>query len=125
MASGCDWLPTIAEICKVPLPERKLDGKSLYDVINSPEAPSPHDKFYWQLSRGPRARWAVREGNWKLLGNPLDPTDEDSISEDDALFLVNLDEDIGEKSNLVREQPEILSRLQEIRDSYLEEVGGE
>ena len=29
VAHGCDWLPTIAELCGVPLPKVHLDGKSL------------------------------------------------------------------------------------------------
>jgi len=124
MVTGCDWLPTIAELCEVPLPEVRLDGKSLCTVIESAEAPDPHETFYWQLSRGPEARWALREGNWKLLGNPLDPTDQDSISPEDALFLVNLEDDVGERRNLAREYPQILAGLQKLRAGYLEELGG-
>jgi arylsulfatase A-like enzyme len=122
MVTGCDWLPTIAEICEVPLPKVELDGKSLCDVIDSHEAPTPHERFYWQLSRGPRARWAVRKGNWKLLGNPLDPVDEEALSESDTLFLVDLERDIGERRNVAQEHPEILIQLQGIRDEYLRQL---
>jgi arylsulfatase A-like enzyme len=123
MVTGCDWLPTIAEFCDVSLPETKLDGKSIYEVIRSPEAPEPHGSFYWQLSRGPEAQWAVREGNWKLLGNPRDPTNRVSLSEEDKFFLVNLAEDISERKNLAVDQPEVLKRLIALSEKYREDLG--
>src|SRR5690606_9457252 len=30
---GCDWFPTLCELCEIPLPERQLDGASLKDVL--------------------------------------------------------------------------------------------
>src|SRR5262249_8404711 len=42
MGHGCDWLPTIAELCGVPLPRVHLDGKSLVAVLRSADAPMPH-----------------------------------------------------------------------------------
>ena len=33
MAYGCDWFPTIAELCGVKLPPVVVDGKSLAAVI--------------------------------------------------------------------------------------------
>src|SRR5262249_28840484 len=56
IAHGCDWLPTLAELCGVPLPRVHLDGKSLAAVIRSAEAPTPHDALHWQLEKS----WAVR-----------------------------------------------------------------
>ena len=44
MATGCDWLPTLSDLCDVPLPKRKLDGKSLSRVLRAKEEPSPHKK---------------------------------------------------------------------------------
>ena len=67
---GCDWLPTIAELCGVGLPKSPIDGKSLVRVIQSAEAPTPHDVLHWQFD----SSWAVREGDWKLLFDVLDTT---------------------------------------------------
>ncbi|MFB3905077.1 MAG: sulfatase-like hydrolase/transferase [Acidobacteriota bacterium] len=118
MVTGCDWFPTIAEICGVDLPQRRLDGKSIVSVIRSPQAPSPHHTFYWQLFN----QWAVREGKWKLLGNPRDMTDKTSLTEDDKLFLVDLSQDIGEKENRAKRFPEVVARLLKIRQDYLSEL---
>ena len=125
MVTGCDWLPTIADLCDIPLPETQLDGRSILPVLLSAEAPEPHESFYWQLSRGPRAQWAVREGNWKLLGNPRDPTNPDSLTEEDRLFLVNLDKDIGERTNLAKDHPDVLERMTALGSRYRVELGEE
>lgn len=125
LATGCDWLPTIAEFCDVSVPQRKLDGKSLAPVIMSDDADSPHEVCYWQLGRGKKAQWVVRQGDWKLLGNPRDTSNKAPITKDDKFFLVNLDEDISEMTNIAPEHPEMVARLTKIRDEYVQEIEGE
>lgn len=113
MVHGCDWFPTIAALCGANVEGLDLDGISIVPVIQSDEAPSPHESLYWRLGSGARPQWAVREGDWKLLGNPRDNRDPGSIGEDDALFLVNLARDIGEAANLRQRHPEVVERLQQ------------
>ena len=125
MATGCDWLPTIAELCGAPLPERKLDGKSLVPVIMSSEAPTPHDAFYWQLGRGPRAQWVVRQGDWKLLGNPRDTSNKAPLTKDDRRFLCNLAEDPTEMKNLAADHPDVLDRLSRLQEEHAADVASE
>lgn len=119
MVTGCDWLPTIADYCGVELPQRKLDGRSIRRVIESPQADSPHEGFFWQLGRGENAQWVIREGDWKLLGNPKDNSQIAPITKDDRLFLVNLAEDVGERTNLAGRHPEIIQRLSAQHEKYL------
>lgn len=107
---GCDWLPTIAELCGARTPP-DLDGQSLVGVLRSAAAPSPHEYLYWRLGRGPRAQWAVMEGDWKLLGNPRDTSNAGPLGPDDNPFLVNLSMDPGERTNLAQRYPEIVRRL--------------
>jgi arylsulfatase A len=66
MAVNVDWYPTLAALCGVPLPTPKIDGKSLVPVLQSANAPSPHDTFYWQSGGGKEPQWAVRQGDWKF-----------------------------------------------------------
>jgi len=115
LATGCDWFPTICELCNVPVPAN-LDGKSLLRVLQSPSAPSPHRTFYWRLGRGPRAQWAVREGEWKLLGNPRDPSKKAPLTAKDNPFLANLARDPTERTNFAAEYPEIVERLNAVHD---------
>lgn len=111
LVTGCDWFPTIAGFTGAPLPDTHLDGASIRDVILSDDAASPHDSFLWLLGRGANAQWAVREGDWKLLGNPRDTSHQGELTERDRLFLANLADDPGETTNLAGEREDIVSRL--------------
>lgn len=114
LVTGCDWFPTIAELASVPLPERKLDGKSITAILQSPDAASPHDHFYWLLGRGKGAQWAVRKGDWKLLGNPTDRSASKDQPRPENPFLVNLADDLGERKNVAKQHPEIVRELRSI-----------
>jgi arylsulfatase A len=107
IAHGCDWLPTISELCNVPLPKAHLDGKSLAGVIRSAGAPTPHGVLHWQLDKS----WAVRSGDWKLLHDPVDTTLRAPGEKIPGDFLVNLRDDPSEKTNLAAAHPDIVSRL--------------
>jgi len=106
MAHGCDWFPTLAALTGIDPPDRLLNGRNLEAVLHDAEAPSPHEVLHWQF---PADRWAVREGDWKLLKNPRDPTGEDVVIE--GLYLVNLAGDPGEQHNLAGGHPEIVERM--------------
>jgi len=118
-----DWLPTLADFAGVDLPDHKIDGKSLVPVIRSASAKSPHIEFHW-MGSGLQPQWAVREGDWKLIGNPKDPTIKSSFDKDDKLFLVNLSKDIGEKKNLRYSHPNHLNRLKAIHNRWLVDLRG-
>lgn len=122
LATGCDWFPTIAELCGAALPNRTYDGKSLVRVIQAKEADSPHDHFFWLLGRGKNAQWAVRRGDWKLLGNATDKTSRESSVAVDKLFLANLKDDIGESNNVATDHPQIVAELQAIRDRHVQSI---
>ncbi|MEZ5325290.1 MAG: sulfatase-like hydrolase/transferase [Verrucomicrobiales bacterium] len=113
VAHACDWMPTLAELCDVPLPDRYLDGHSLLPVLRSPDAASPHQQLHWMLgTNAERAQWAVREGAWKLIGNANDTTDGRNISKIPGLFLANLDNDPSETTNIADQHPDVVARLQ-------------
>ena len=102
-----DWFPTIAELCGIESIPETVEGKSLLPIILD-NAASQHEVFHWKLGR----QWAVRSGSWKLLGNPSDPSKKFPLDgENDQLFLVNLEEDIGEAHNLIKQYPDIANEL--------------
>lgn len=108
MCMSMDLLPTIADFCGVKAIHKEVEGKSIKSVILDNSA-SAHEVSYWQLGK----QWAVRQGDWKLIGNPVDP----SASKvnlhfpKDSFFLSNLKSDISESKNLAEEFPEKVKEL--------------
>lgn len=115
LAHGTDWLPTIAAMTGAALPNVDLDGKSLREVLLE-DAPSPHDVVHWQLGDGAEAQWAVREGDWKLIGNPRDPTTPQPLA--DELYLTNLALDPSEQTNLAADHPDVARRLKGLHEAW-------
>lgn len=128
MVTGCDWWATIAELTGAPLPEgHHLDGKSIAEVIRDGQAESPHQQFYWQLGGNPdKAKWVVRDGNWKLLGNVSENVRPEGVAEltgaDRKQFLVNLSEDKGETRNVASENPEVVERMLALKKQYSDSI---
>ena len=114
LAHGCDWLPTIAQLCGARLLEPDIDGKSLVELIKSEDAPSPHKVLHWQMG----GQWAVREGDWKLIHNPNDTSNKGPLGKDDKLFLVNLAEDATEMTNMAAGHPDQVTRLSRLHDAW-------
>ena len=108
----------------MPLPNVRLDGKSLKHILFEADAPTPHDVHYWRVGKEPKAQWAVRCGNWKLLGNPRDTSKRGPLREHDRLFLVNLKDDIAEQANVAVSHPDTLKRLMTVRDRFEREMVG-
>ena len=124
MAIAMDWFPTIAEICGVDLPDGTLDGKSLMPVIQNKSTISQHDVLHWHRGQAGNlnAQWAIRQSNWKLIGNPEDPTQKTSFEEADSLFLIDLSKDLSEKENLASQYPEKVQELKQIHLNHLQQM---
>ncbi len=118
VAHGCDWLPTIAELTGSKLLQKNIDGKSIVGVIKNDKAKTPHDVLHWQTGRGRQPRWAVRQGDWKLIGNPQDTSNKAPLTTKDKLFLVNLKESVSEMKNLAQANPAITQRLKKLHDDW-------
>jgi len=102
VATGCDWYPTLMELCEIPPSDHPLDGRSLLPIILSEKAPTAHQRFHWKSGQA----IAVREGRWKL------------IMTGKRVELYDLPNDLGEAQNLAEKFPEIVKRLQEESQSY-------
>lgn len=122
MVTGCDWFPTIAELCGIELPPRTYDGKSILSLLKDPASDSPHDHFFWLLGQGRNAQWAVHKDNWKLLGNVKDTSDRTLTQPLPKQFLVDLHNDIGETTNVADANPDIVKQLQAIADGHVASI---
>jgi arylsulfatase A-like enzyme len=118
---SCDWMPTVAELCGVKMLNADIDGRSIVPVIRSSDAPSPHDVLHWHVGGGKQAQWAVRQGDWKLIGNVLVSPDPNLAADDKQLFLSNLATDVSEKTNFASQHPDIVQRLRKLHDDWFAE----
>lgn len=75
------------------------DGVDLTPFLCGEQQGRPHDTLHWQMHHTAMNRWAVREGDWKLV----------KARNVEGLF--NLADDIGETTDLSGNYPEIVDRL--------------
>lgn len=123
MATGCDWVPTLVSLCGLDAEKRTFDGKDISAVLTSANAPSPHKVFHWESGGGKNNRqWAVRKGDWKLIGNPKDTSNMAPVTKDDRRFLANLSDSIHELENLAADHPDIVQELEQLHDQWISNV---
>jgi arylsulfatase A-like enzyme len=97
-AAHIDLLPTLAEMCKVDLPEGlNLDGRSFASLLSGKAESLP--PRYFVSYRGTGSRQTVRYGKW-LLMNP-----------GSNVQLYDLEQDPGEKKNVAANHPDIVAQL--------------
>ena len=109
VAANFDFLPTCVAIAGGTVPaDRKIDGKNISPLLFGQTTVSPHNAhFYFSGNK----LQAVRSGPWKLkiagLGNANNETPPFPM-------LFNLDDEIGERTDLAEKHPEIVARLQKM-----------
>jgi len=118
-----DWFATLAALTQTPITET-IDGQNLLPLIENPKLPSPHKVMHWQFGSydDSKAQWAIRKGDWKLIGNLNEPRGKNQKNFKADLFLVNLNEDPREQHNLVDQKPQLTSELLELHQKWLKEV---
>ena len=126
-----DILPTIAHITGAELPSVLIDGKNAWTLLHGDAgARSPQEAyfFYWE-----RSLEAVRAGKWKLHFPHEYPT-MTSVSGGDGfpgkytksrteLALYDLEADVGEMTNLVKQQPDIVKQLTSLAEKARVDLG--
>jgi arylsulfatase A-like enzyme len=92
--TALELLPTLAAAAGAKLPDVKLDGFDALPVLAG-KKPSPREEMFWQNLRGV----AARVGNWKWVQS----------KGEGGLF--DLSKDLGEKTDLSKEQPDKLAMV--------------
>ena len=90
------------------MPERPLDGIDLLPILRG-DAPAPSRDLFW--SSGSEAGWwAVRSGDWKLVGHR------------GSVELFDLGRDVGETDDLAERCPSKVAELTALHDAWLAEM---
>ena len=98
-----DLLPTFAALCGGKLSENKIDGQDISDLFLNPgKTKSPHEGV-------PHKGKSYRLGKWKMVGKQL----------------FDLEEDLGERTNVARKNPEILKKLTARNQAWINMMGSE
>ncbi len=101
-----DILPTVLAATGVAAPDTKpLDGKNILPVLRGEIAPQPRN-FFWS-SGSEEGWWAVRSGDWKLVGEKA------------KIGLFDLSKDVSEKTDLAKTMPEKVAELTKLHDAWL------
>lgn len=109
VVSSLDILPTALAAAGAEFPKDKpLDGMDILPVLDGTVAPSDRDLFW--CSGSDEGWWAVRSGDWKLVG------------EKEQLSLFDLSKDVSEKTDLSKEMPEKVASLKALHDAWLAQM---
>lgn len=131
-AMTIDILPTVAELCGGKLPEHKIDGKSILPLVKGqPGAKSPHEAYFMYYGKELQA---VRMGKWKLhfphgyrtLAGRAGGTGGIPVNYSPAsieLSLFDLENDIGETTNVAQQYPDIVARIKQLADEMRADLG--
>lgn len=112
-----DLFPTLLSLADLsPDPDIPLDGKDLGPLLQG-QVSSVRDTFYWHYPHYHGSQWkpgaAIRAGDWKLL----------EFYEDEKIELYNLKEDIGETTDLSRQEPEKTAALLKALHDWQKKMG--
>lgn len=102
-----DIMPTLADITKTKL-NLKTDGISMLPTLYGKGEQKEHKYLYWEFHEM-GGRKAVRQGNWKLIVQP--------IRGESKIELYRLDKDIHEDNNIAEENKEKTQELLKIMDN--------
>ena len=130
-AMTIDILPTVAELIGAKLPDHKIDGKSIVNLVTGKNDKSPQEAYYFYYGQQLQA---IRMGKWKLhfphgyrtmAGRPGGtggiPTKYSQAKI--GLSLFNLEEDIGELTDVKAKHPKVVSKMQALGQAMRKELG--
>ena len=128
-----DLLPTIADILDIDVPQKPIDGKSVWEQLKGTSTSSPHEAyfFYYRVNE----LHAVRYEQWKLYFPHRYRTMEEQENGKDGLpgtyayrdlleiELYDLENDVGETMNVAVQNPEIVEKIKKMADKKRLELG--
>ncbi len=125
VAGTIDLLPTLVKLAGGATPaEPVIDGRDISPLLLGQSTQSPREAHYYFAGYNLQA---VRQGPWKLAIAPQPETMGRGVAPDAEgrePRLYNLDDEIGERTNVAPQHPEVVQRLQELAAKITAEIGG-
>jgi arylsulfatase A-like enzyme len=125
VAGTIDLLPTAVAVAGGAMPAAPvIDGRDISPLLLGKSTTSPREAHYYFRAYNLEA---VRQGPWKLAFAPQHETMGKGVLDDasgTAPRLYNLDQDIGEKTNVAGQHPDIVAKLQPLAAKMAAEIGG-
>lgn len=123
LATTMDLLPTFARLAGTKPPrDRIIDGKDIWPLMSGEKgAKTPHEAFYYyQVDQ----LHAVRSDKWKLhLPLKMKRRNWGKGTPDSPLQLYDLEDDIGETTNVADKHPDVVKRLLTLAERAREDLG--
>ncbi len=133
LTATIDVLPTFAKLAGAEVSkDRIIDGLDIWPLMSGTEgAKTPHDRFYYYWAFGLEA---IRSGPWKLhlpheyrtLGGEAGGKDGKPVPYKNAktdLALYNLENDVGEKTNVAEQNPDVVKKLLALAEEGRADLG--
>lgn len=132
LASSIDILPTIASLCKAPLPKKKIDGVDIQSLLFNQQDAQPRKEL--ALYYGDNNLEGIISGYWKLVlphtyrtykKNPPGYSGWPGEIQQDStgLSLYDLRHDAGETLDVKEKFPEVVAKLQLSLQEYRNTLG--
>ena len=116
VVTGTDFYPTLLEMLKLPaLPDQHVDGRSFVPALK--EEDYDRGPIYWHFPHYSNHGYqspngAIRSGRYKLI----------EYYENGTVQLFDLQNDLGEKNDLAKSDPETTQKLQKMLQDWRKEV---
>lgn len=134
MAMTIDLFPTIARIVGAKLPDHKIDGLDIWDLLSGkPDAKNPHAAYFFYYEDNQLQ--AVRSGRWKLVlphtyrtlqgmppGKDGIPTRYKQVKIESP-ELYDMLKDPVEKYNVANKYPDVVKKLLDLAEKCREDLG--
>ena len=112
----------IAASGATPKELQPLDGVDLAPYLTGQKTGSPHTRLFWTLEGPDAGKWAVRDGDVKLIYEDLHPetmSDKKGRVVERGLQLFDLAADPAESTNLLSSKPDEATRLRALYDEFM------
>jgi arylsulfatase A-like enzyme len=131
IAATIDILPTVVDLAGASRPQKTIDGVSLLPILDGDIHARPRDHFFYYYGRELRA---VRQGRSKLMLPHKSQSYEGqqpgkdgfpgpTVTRDVPESLFDLETDIGERTSVITDHPEVAMKLRALAREAREELG--